>query len=328
MDFLQLSGIYKTDSNGFSLGPVDLIQERGRHMAIAGETGSGKSTLLKVIAGLAQPAAGSVVFEGKKVRGPDEQLIPGHPGIAYLSQHFELPNFLRVEQVLEYANHLTEEDAGEIYSICRITHLFKRRTDQLSGGEKQRIAIARLLIGSPKLLLLDEPYSNLDLIHQDILKAVIHDIGSRLNITCIMVSHTASDMLAWAASIVVVRNGLIVQQDTPQGIYYRPADAYVAGLFGHYNFFTAEQASLVQSLSGMVTEERTVMIRPEHVQLTIAADTASAAIVSDVAFYGSDCEVTLSWQGISLLARAAAGVVKTGDLFAVSVQPEHVSYLS
>lgn len=320
MDFLQLSGIYKKDTNGFSLGPVDLVQERGRHMAIAGETGSGKSTLLKVIAGLAQPAAGSVMFEGVKVKGPDEQLIPGHPGIAYLSQHFELPNFLRVEQVLEYANHLAEEEAGKIYNICRITHLFRRRTDQLSGGEKQRIAIARLLIGSPKLLLLDEPYSNLDLIHQDILKAVIHDIGSRLNITCIMVSHTASDMLAWAASIVVIRNGLIVQQDTPQGIYYRPADTYVAGLFGHYNLLTPE---LVQLLTGIKADD-SIMIRPEHIQLSPAAtDQESAAIVTDVAFYGSDCELTLSWQGISLLARAAAGLVQRGDRFAVSVQPDH-----
>ncbi|SKA13735.1 ABC transporter ATP-binding protein [Sediminibacterium ginsengisoli] len=320
MDFLQLSGIYKKDTNGFSLGPVDLVQERGRHMAIAGETGSGKSTLLKVIAGLVQPAAGSVMFEGVKVKGPDEQLIPGHPGIAYLSQHFELPNFLRVEQVLEYANHLAEEEAGEIYNICRITHLFRRRTDQLSGGEKQRIAIARLLIGSPKLLLLDEPYSNLDLIHQDILKAVIHDIGSRLNITCIMVSHTASDMLAWAASIVVIRNGLIVQQDTPKGIYYRPADTYVAGLFGHYNLLTPE---LAQLLTGIKADD-SIMIRPEHIQLSPAAtDQESAAIVTDVAFYGSDCELTLSWQGISLLARAAAGLVQRGDRFAVSVQPDH-----
>ena len=111
MDFLRVQ-----------LEGVQFIQPKGRKIAVAGETGSGKTTLLKTIAGLAQPDKGAVYFEGQRVLGPAEKLIPGHPGIAYLSQQFELPQHLRVEQVLEYASVLPEEDAKTLFEVCRISH--------------------------------------------------------------------------------------------------------------------------------------------------------------------------------------------------------------
>ncbi|HEY8968242.1 MAG TPA: ATP-binding cassette domain-containing protein, partial [Puia sp.] len=147
-----------------SLGDVRMVLSKGWRMAVAGETGSGKTSLLKTIAGLMP--GGRVFFEGQRVLGPLEKLIPGHPGIAYLSQQFELPQHLRIEQVLEYANELPEEEAQELFRVCQIDHLMKRKTHQLSGGERQRIALAKLLIAAPRLLLLDEPFSNLDMIHK------------------------------------------------------------------------------------------------------------------------------------------------------------------
>jgi iron(III) transport system ATP-binding protein len=168
MSFLQVIGLN---------GRISFTQQKARKLAIAGETGSGKSTLLKMIAGLAQPAEGEIRFRGERVLGPQERLVPGQPGIAYLSQHFELWNNYRVEEILSYANDLSVEAAAALYAICRIDHLLARRTDQLSGGERQRIALARLLVRPPRLLLLDEPFSNLDHIHKSLLKTVIRDIG-------------------------------------------------------------------------------------------------------------------------------------------------------
>lgn len=234
MSFLQVKDISVKGPDRNILSNISFDQEKGEHLVIAGETGSGKSTLLKTIAGLAHPTSGNVLFEGQHVLGPLEKLVAGHSEIAYLSQHFELPKFLRVEQVLAYANSISEEEANELYDLCQVTHLLKRKTDQLSGGERQRIAMARLLTGSPKLLLLDEPFSNLDMQHKNALKGIIADIVTTLDISFILVSHDPLDTLSWADRIIVLYGGEIVQHDSPKSIYHNPVDDYTAGLFGRY----------------------------------------------------------------------------------------------
>ncbi|HWB93730.1 MAG TPA: ATP-binding cassette domain-containing protein [Puia sp.] len=217
-----------------ALDNISFTLRKGRRLAIAGETGSGKSNLLKIIGGLAAPVKGAVWFEGRRVRGPLERLIPGEPGIAYLSQHFELWHNYHVEEVLSYANDLSPEDATGLYRLCHIDHLLQRRTDQLSGGERQRIALARLLVHPPRLLLLDEPFSNLDMIHKRILKKVIADSACRFDITCILVSHDPRDILPWAHEVLVLREGRSIQQGSPIEVYSRPVDEYTAALLGDY----------------------------------------------------------------------------------------------
>ena len=180
MSFLEVQNINIREERNFALREICFTQQVLQKIAIAGETGSGKSTLLQIIAGLVQPDSGEVLLEGTRVIGPAETLVPGHPGIAYLSQQFELPPFLRVEQVLDYANTFPEAEAKTLYRLCQIDHLLTRRTNQLSGGERQRIALAKLLLGAPRLLLLDEPFSNLDLAHKNVLKTVIREIGENL----------------------------------------------------------------------------------------------------------------------------------------------------
>jgi iron(III) transport system ATP-binding protein len=237
-----------------SLENIHFTLQKNQRLAIAGETGSGKSTLLKIIAGLAapkpvapkpaapKPAApnaaatkqGAVFFEGVKVTPPEERLIPGQPGIAYLSQHFELWHNYRVAEVLDYNNDLEPADAQNLYRLCHIDHLLNRRTDQLSGGERQRIALARLLVHPPRLLLLDEPFSNLDMIHKRTLKTVLQKITNAFDITTIFVSHDPYDTLSWPDKIIVLKDSRIVQQGPPREVYERPIDEYVAGLLGDY----------------------------------------------------------------------------------------------
>ena len=127
MALLEVAGLGKKENGNFIVSNIDFVQQPLQRIAIAGETGSGKTTLLKMIAGLIQPDEGAVYFEEQRVLGPFEKLIPGHPSIAYLSQHFELRNNYRVGEELEAKNLLTENDAQKIY--CR-----NRRRGVFDGG--------------------------------------------------------------------------------------------------------------------------------------------------------------------------------------------------
>ena len=327
MSLLKVSGISKKEERGYTLHNVSFIQKERQHIAIAGETGSGKSTLLKIVAGLAQADAGEVHFENEKVKGPAEKLVPGHRGIAYLSQQFELPGFLRVEQVLTYANTLSAGEADNLYKICRVSHLLKRKTDQLSGGERQRIAIARLLSTSPKLLLLDEPFSNLDMVHKNVLKAVIHDIGAKLRITCMLVSHDPQDSLSWADQILVLKEGQLLQQGTPQEIYNQPRNEYVAGLFGRYNLISSARDKALFAQEGLNVKGETMLIRPEKIKLTTAEQATLKGKVKQVTFFGSYCAVEVLLSKTSITVETGICHLKKGEPVSLSVAPADVWYI-
>lgn len=331
MNLLKVSDISRKAGGLPILKDINFALTAFERLAIAGETGSGKSTLMKIIAGLEQADAGEVRFEDKRVEGPLEKLVPGHPGIAYLSQHFELPRFLRVEQALAYANVLSPDIAQQLYEVCKISHLLLRRTDQLSGGERQRIAMARLLIASPRLLLLDEPFSNLDMIHKATLKAVIEDISEQLKITCVLVSHDPSDTLSWADQIVVMRGGEILQQGTPEQIYHQPDDSYVAGLFGRYSLLQAEDLKCFDSLSHIdasVLADRALFVRPERFRLVDDGTEGAVEVVVkrvsfSVGFY--ELEVTLP-SGTDLTVRSDRRGIEKGERVWVTL-PEAYGWL-
>ncbi|MEO7530643.1 MAG: ATP-binding cassette domain-containing protein, partial [Sediminibacterium sp.] len=247
--------------------------------------------------------------------GPLDQLIPGHPGIGYLSQHFELRNNYRVEELLAYANQLSDSDANTLFELCRISHLVKRKVDQLSGGEKQRIALARLLVGSPKLLLLDEPFSNLDPIHKSLLKTVLQDIGERLQITCILTSHDPMDTLSWADEIIVMKSGQMVQQGSPFTMYHHPVNEYAAGLFGSYNLLnTAEMAALFPEMAG----KGMVFIRPEAFMVSHTPNGAVQGKIKNIRFWGSYYEMEVQVAEINLIIKTMDPHFEISDIVYIS----------
>jgi iron(III) transport system ATP-binding protein len=320
---LKVSGISKQEGS-FLLNDIRFSQRNFQRIAIAGETGSGKSTLLKIIAGLVQPDTGEVIFEKERVRGADEKLVAGHPRISYLSQHFELPKFLRVEQVLAYANTLDEHEANTLYEVCQIDHLLKRRTDQLSGGEKQRIAIARLLISTPKLLLLDEPFSHLDMVHKNTLKTVIRDIGEKLKITCILVSHDPMDTLSWADKIIIMKDGKIVQKGAPEHVYKEPVNEYVAGLFGKYNLLTPEVARAL-GVTPVKTKKK-MIIRPEDL-LIQKKGKGSKARVLQTKYFGGFCELEVKILENIITVQGGTELLKNRNFVFLSASKTGIWYL-
>ncbi|MBP6432544.1 MAG: ABC transporter ATP-binding protein [Ferruginibacter sp.] len=236
MNILEVEGLQSEELlGGFALDNINFSILPMQKVALMGQTGSGKSTLSKTIAGFIQHKNGTIHFNGKKVLGPNFQLVAGEKGIAYLSQHFELRNNYRMEELFEYANEeFTSEEANTLFELCKVNHLFKRKSTELSGGEKQRVALTRLLLTKPQLLILDEPFSNLDNIHKSILKKVVEDVATQFNITCLLCSHEASDILSWADEILVMQQGKIIQKGSTKEVYTNPKSEYVAALLGDF----------------------------------------------------------------------------------------------
>lgn len=304
MAFLEVQQISKQLQGGLQIHEISFEQKVLEKIAITGESGAGKTTLLKMISGHAQPDSGTILFNGKRVIGPEEKLLAGHKEIAYLSQEHDLLHNYKVEDLVWFGNNLSDEEAATLFEICQIDNLMKRKTDQLSGGEKQRIALCMLLIKSPKMLILDEPFSNLDPIHTDILKAVMEDITERLQITCLLTSHDPNDTLSWADEIIVMKKGRIIQQGKPEIIYHQPMNEYVAGMFGRYNLLTTEQAALF----GIGGNERYIIIRPEDFIISANSENGVRGIVQNISFWGSFYEVEIRLDELKIIVK----IVKNG----------------
>lgn len=306
MQLLSVCNLYYEKLIGnFSLENINFTQQKFEKIALIGETGSGKSTLLKTIAGLLQPTSGTILFDGEKVMGPDWQLLAGQKGIAYLSQHFELRNNYRMEELLMYANEFTQQEADELYRLCRIDHLMQRNSYELSGGEKQRIALARLLITKPKLLILDEPYSNLDLIHRNILKEIVENICTKYEISSIITSHEPADVLPWADKIIILKNGKVVQEGTAVEVYKKPFNEYVAGLLGNYNLLD----------KNIFLSDK--IIRPEDIQLVKESQEDFCGIISSVKFMGNYFEVEIEIKKKVLKVQTVYKDLKVGDIMGI-----------
>jgi iron(III) transport system ATP-binding protein len=293
VELIQLRQISKNHSDRKILEQINLIIHPLRRTALIGETGSGKSTLMKIMAGLVQPTSGEVLFEQKRIEGPDEVLIPGQKQIGYLSQHFELLNNYRVEELLDMANKLEQREADEIYRICKIDHLLKRKTNAISGGERQRIALARILVGNPKLLLLDEPFTNLDLSNNKIINTIIDSLCKSGKMTIVLVSHDPANILSWADHIIVLQDGEIIQTGSPKEIYYYPINPYTAGLLGDYNFI--EKDSPLRSSLNLPSNR--LYFRPEEFIIADKVENTTHGTIEQQLFYGNHHKLKLDMNG-------------------------------
>jgi iron(III) transport system ATP-binding protein len=327
MFLLEVCEVAKNHAGGTQEHTISFALPKGQKLAIAGETGSGKTTLLKMIAGLLEPTTGSVFFNGERILMPSEQLIPGHPKIAFLSQHFELRNNYRVEELLDMARKISEARAHHIYKVCRIEHLLSRKTNQISGGEKQRIVLAQLLTTEPSLLLLDEPFSNLDKIHKQIMQDVIADIATHFDTTCILVSHDAADLLPWANRMVLIKNGAIIRDDNPAAIFYAPNNEYEAALLGTCNCISAAMFPIIKLLVPTIQLEQQLFIRPSQLILEKPAATGLQGKVTDVLFMGSYYLVALQMDGLKMLVASFEPGITVGETYNVSLKKDAIFHI-
>jgi ABC-type sugar transport system ATPase subunit len=285
---IKVSGIKKIILDNILIEIDELEIKKREKIVIVGETGSGKTTFLKLLGGLDYVDEGSIFFYDIKLKGSNETLIPGHSSIAYLSQYFELFNNYYVDEILSYKNEFSIEESIELFKICKIDHLLKRKSNELSGGEKQRVALARQLLLKPSLLLLDEPYSNLDNIHKSLLKEVIENIYEKLDLTIVLVTHDVNDALSWPDRIFVFKQGKIVQTGSPFQIYHEPINEYCAGLLGDYDTINhIENMAIHIDASENQNNHKKLFARPEYFKINSTENTFEYGIIERILFYGN-----------------------------------------
>ena len=313
------AGIRKDYGDVSALRGIDLEVADGELVAFVGPSGSGKTTLLRVTAGLELPTAGTVAIGGRDVT----RLPPGRRKVGMVFQSYALfPHMTVAENIgigLEAREVPKDERGRRVAEAARVVgcaDLLERRPHELSGGERQRVALARALVRDPDVSLLDEPLSNLDAQLRVQMRAELKELHGRLGTTMVYVTHDQVEALTLGDRLVVLNAGTIQQVGTPQDVFWRPANTFVAGFIGSppMNLLeaTIDGAELIAGplrvrldstppRSGHVR----VGIRPEHVQMS--KDGGAASRVRLVEPLGTEVYVRLMLGEDEIVARAGAG---------------------
>lgn len=258
---LRAQQITKTFGTDTVLSSVDIDLAPGEWLGILGESGSGKSTLLRILGRFLDAEQGDVFFKGQLLKPVASELMPGHEAIRLIHQEFELFPNQTVEENIAYSLRFYEPDyrlekVAELLETTALKNVKDRKAKLLSGGEKQRTAIAKAIAEMPDVLLLDEPFAHLDNHNRRVLADAIERLRRQQKMSCIFVTHEAADALAWSDRIAVLRDGRIIQIGTPQEVYNNPVNSYVAELTGDINWIAGEQ------------RKKQFYIRPEKIKPT------------------------------------------------------------
>ncbi len=215
----------------------------GEHLCIMGESGSGKSTLLKAIYGLLDLKSGDIFWKNEQILGPAFHLVPGMDFFKYVPQNFDLMPYTSVEEnIAKYLSRFYMEEAKlrtqELLEVIEMQAFAKQKVKDLSGGQQQRVAIARALAKEPELILLDEPFSQIDNFKKNSLRRRLFSYLKEKNISCIVATHDGNDALSFADQMIVIKDNKILAQGTPTELYQQPKEHYVAALFDDVNEIT------------------------------------------------------------------------------------------
>ena len=285
-----------TQHSGISDISFDIAE--GEIVAIIGESGSGKSTLLKSIYGLLTLDSGEVRFQDKRVLGPDEQLIPGHKGMKMVTQDFSLNIYAKVYDNIASMLSNTDvkskhEKTVEMMEHLHIAQLSGKRITELSGGEQQRVAIAKALVSDTRMLLLDEPFSQVDALLKNQLRADLKRIATETGVTVVLVSHDPADGLFLADKLLLMKDGQLLQQGQPRALYDNPQHLYTARLIGNANVLSATDALQL----GIDTEGKNLVFYPEWVEI---GSGVLQFTIKDVYYKGFYEELLLEANGVQL----------------------------
>jgi iron(III) transport system ATP-binding protein len=303
---LRLDGLEKRYSrkSAAAVSSVDLSVAEGEVLGLVGESGCGKSTLLRLVAGLEVPDAGTVSIAGRAVAGPGAWVPPERRGVGLVFQDFALfPHLRSVDNVAYGLTSLPRRErrarAEEVLDLVGLPGLGSRFPHELSGGQQQRVALARALAPEPRLLLLDEPFSNLDSALKRLLREELAEILRRTGITAILVVHDAEDVMALADRVAVMRAGSVRQTETPDFLYSQPRDEYVARFFGETNIlharprgdgFETSVGFIPCTLAAGRSDPVRLCLRPEHFHLSTDLDGDAASCASGCGV-GAGCAV-------------------------------------
>ncbi|MBA3449016.1 MAG: ABC transporter ATP-binding protein [Pseudaminobacter sp.] len=338
MSGLSLNDITKKFGDFKAVDSVSLSVPHGKFVCLLGPSGCGKTTLLRMIAGLEEPTAGSIVLDGE-----DITQIPTHKrNLGMVFQSLALFPHLSVGDNISYALRIRgasrdaqNKRAEELLKLVHLPGFAGRPVAKLSGGQRQRVAMARALALSPKLFLLDEPMSALDAKLRESMQVELRQLQQRLGITTIVVTHDQREAMTMADLVVVMGEGKIRQAASPMEIYRQPADAFVAGFIGSTNLLdvatdSAGRASVLGQIipdlalpAGMTRSS--ISIRPEDVQLAKPGPGAIEGKVTFVRDLGGTIETFVEAGGQTIIAVATPRErpnVAAGDHVGLILPPE------
>lgn len=345
---IEIKNLKKVFDNKFeALKSIDLKVEEGDLVCLLGPSGCGKSTILNLIAGLLDPTAGDIIFEG-------ESVIDKHPkdrGVGLVFQNYALyPHMTVLENIMfpltVGKNKMKKEEAQEIaekyMKITDISELVDKKPGKMSGGQQQRVAITRALVQNPKVLLLDEPLSNLDARLRLKIREEIRRLVKEIGITTIFVTHDQEEALSISDKIVLMDAGVVQQYDIPHNLYLEPANLFVAKFMGNpiINIFNMKLENGILQADGFELDTRkflderfkekleegetySVGIRPEYFT---ESETPVVEVEADsVELIGKDCIVNFKLAGdFRKTIVDSAHRVQKGDKLKLDVEYDHI----
>ena len=315
---IELKNIYLDFENDRILDNVSLSIKDGDFVTLLGPSGCGKTTTLRIIAGFLQPDKGDVYFDGKRINDLPAYKRP----VNTVFQRYALFPHLNVFDNVAFGLKIQKVPKAEIrervlkmLEIVDLKGYERRRIQKLSGGQQQRVAIARALVNNPKVLLLDEPLGALDLKLRKDMQIELMDIHKKTGVTFIYVTHDQEEALTMSDMVVVMKDGVIQQQGTPEDIYNEPKNAFVADFIGESNIFDATMLEDYKvSFCGKtfecldagfgVNKPVDVVIRPEDVDLVEPDKAALTGVVDNVVFKGVHYEMTIQCGGLYWLVHS------------------------
>jgi ABC-type Fe3+/spermidine/putrescine transport system ATPase subunit len=317
---VDLKGLVRVFADGTRVGPINLHVEDGELVTLLGPSGSGKTTTLRMIAGFIDVDKGSIEFDSRDVTNlPTRERKIGmvFQSVALFPNMSVYQNIAFGPDMAEWPHDKTVKRVEELADMLDIRHLLMRKINEISGGEAQRVALARALAKEPALLLLDEPLSALDPQLRERLQTEIRRIQKKVGITTIYVTHSQDEAFAISDRVAIIEDGIVVQVGTPEEIYNRPANEFVARFLGSGNIVEGtvrkdmDEMTYVDAVGLKLPIANNLdvgslvklSIKPEDIVISdeTSSGYASGKLVSIIPQVGS-FRVTIDFQGTQLIA--------------------------
>lgn len=315
-NFVVLKNICKRFGDKTVIGNLDLEIKKGSLVTLLGPSGCGKTTVLRLVAGLEKPTSGQIFIDGEDVTNTSIQ----NRDICMVFQSYALFPHMSLHENVGYGLKMLGLDKAEIkqrvddaLKLVDLEGFGERFVDQISGGQQQRVALARALVLKPKVLLFDEPLSNLDANLRRNMRETIRDLQQRFNITSLYVTHDQSEAFAVSDTVVVMKDGDLMQQGSPTELYKHPASMFMANFMGEANMFEGhfdghtidihgyQIPAAQENVEGITAGHYQIGVRPEAILLAKEGQACQQCQVKSTAYMGSMYEVVVEWQQHELL---------------------------
>jgi iron(III) transport system ATP-binding protein len=325
---IRLDGVTKRFGAVVAVDGTSLCVARGEIVALLGPSGCGKTTLLRLIAGFERPDDGSVTLDGRLVAADGGWIAPEARRVGMVFQDYALFPHLTVSANVGFGlpRRARATRVPELLAIVGLEGLEKRYPHELSGGQQQRVALARALAPAPELVLLDEPWSNVDPFLRETLRAEVAEIIRPLGVTVLLVTHDREDAFSLADRIALMRDGTVVQEGTAEELYFAPATRWAAEFVGAANVLPGRiVAGRVETAIGAfpangasLRSDAQVLVRPELLELEPSPAGAGEVVARE--FRGHDVFYRVLLDGVELVSqRPSTEVVDLGSRVAIRV---------